>query len=374
MTKILFLPFLKMKTGHHKVADALICSLASRLPNASLKKVDVLSFSHRKFEKVARNIYLNCVDSWPQIYKQIYKHLVYPSTSPTYLKWFEALLQDTTLHLVFQEQADLIVCTQAYPSFVLSRLKEQGKVKTPVINVYTDFFINEIWGHKGIDYHFVPDPIVKNELLEKHRISGERIIVTGIPVDESFTYSYRSVRKNPPYLILISGGNSGLGDITNLLKRMAYCSEFIFLVLCGNNKKLFEKLMSWGLVNIRPFPYIDSSEEVSSLYDYADAIITKPGGVTISEALQKRLPIFVHSTLPGQEEVNLKHLTSQGLVYTLDHDQPIRDQLLSVLTNESELNLLEKRIKEFHHNFDIRAWEMIMEIIKRTESEDQVPI
>lgn len=373
MTKILFLPFLEMQTGHHKVADALICSLASRFPNASLQKVDVLSFSHRKFEKVVRNIYLKCIDSWPKIYKHIYERLVYPSTSPTYLKWFEALLHNTTLHLIFQEQADLIVCTQAYPSFVLSRLKEQGKVKTPVINVYTDFFINEIWGYKGIDYHFVPDHLVKNELLEKHRISGERIIVTGIPVDESFTYSYRSVRKKTPYQILISGGNSGLGDIIKLLKRTVNCSEFVFLVLCGNNKQLFKKLMSWGLENIRPFSYIASSKEVSSLYDQADAIITKPGGVTISEALQKRLPIFVYSILPGQEEVNLRHLESQGLVYTLHNDRSIRDQLLSVLTNESELNSLNKRIQEFHQNLDIRAWEMIMEIIKHTEREDNVP-
>lgn len=368
MTKILFLPFLEMQTGHHKVADALIRSLAARLPNASLQKIDVLSFAHRKVEKVVRNIYLQWINHWPQNYKQIYEHLVYPSTSLTYLKWFEALLQNQMLRLVSQVQANLIVCTQAYPSFMLSRLKERGEVLTPVVNVYTDFFVNEVWGQTGIDYHFVPDRAVKSELLAKHKIPDDRIIVTGIPIDESFTNRYTTMRKKPPYKILISGGNGGLGDISNLLKKVTNCSEFIFMVLCGNNIRLFKRLMSWGLEHIKPLPYISSSIEINRLYDQADAMITKPGGVTISEALQKRLPTFVHSTLPGQEEINLRNLSSKGLVYTLDLDRPIGGQLLRVLNNESELILFRDRVQEFHQSLDARAWEKILEILNPIES------
>lgn len=47
---------------------------------------------------------------------------------------------------------------------------------------------------------------------------------------------------------------------------------------------------------------------MNQLYNKADAILTKPGGVTISEALQKKLPILVHTSLPGQEEINLDYL------------------------------------------------------------------
>ena len=57
---------------------------------------------------------------------------------------------------------------------------------------------------------------------------------------------------------------------------------------------------------------------MNKLYDQVDAIVTKPGGVTVSEALRKRLPIFVHSVLPGQEQINLQFLKSQKLVFELD--------------------------------------------------------
>jgi processive 1,2-diacylglycerol beta-glucosyltransferase len=357
-----------MQTGHHKVADALIHSLEVRLPDASLQKVDVLSYAYEKLEKLVRNIYLQWINNWPQNYKYIYERLVYPSTSPTYLKWFESLLQNQMLRLIDQEQANLIVCTQAYPSHILSSLKEQHKVTIPVINVYTDFFINQIWGKKGIDYHFVPDRSLKCELSIKYGIPEDQIIVTGIPIDESFTYKYRPMRKKPSYTILITGGNGGLGEICTLLQKTKNSSEFVFLVLCGNNKRLFKMLMSLRSKHIKPFPYISSSSEVNRLYDQVDAIITKPGGVTISEALQKRLPIFVHSTLPGQEEINLKNLTSKGLVYTLDLNQSIEEQLLKVLKNESELTLFRERVYQFYQNLDAKAWEKILEILDPIEN------
>ncbi len=51
------------------------------------------------------------------------------------------------------------------------------------------------------------------------------------------------------------------------------------------------------------------------LYEQAHAIITKPGGVTLSEALCKRLPIFTHSALPGQEEINKQYLLAKNLIF-----------------------------------------------------------
>lgn len=369
MTKILFLPFLQLPTGHHKVADALIRSLASRLPDASLRKVDLLSFANGKAEKLIRNIYFQWINHYPQNYKYIYKRLAYPSTSLTYLKCLDSLLQNQMLRLISQEQADLIICTQAYPSLVLSHLKEQGKVNTPVINVYTDFFINQIWGKLEIELHFVPDRSTKYELSRGHGIPEDRIIVTGIPIDESFCFKYRPPRKKPLYRILISGGSCGLGSIYSLLQNAKDSSKLVFDVLCGNNTRLFKKLINLRSKSIIPYPYINSSIEINRLYNEADAIITKPGGVTVSEALQKRLPIFIHSTLPGQEEINFRNLISRGLVYSLNIDQSIEKQLLRVLDNEAELTFFYERVNKFYQGLDVRAWEKILEILDPSGTE-----
>ncbi|MDA6131239.1 hypothetical protein OSK38_28225, partial [Escherichia coli] len=77
---------------------------------------------------------------------------------------------------------------------------------------------------------------------------------------------------------------------------------------------------------IEPIGYIEDPFEMNQLYNKADAILTKPGGVTISEALQKKLPILVHTSLPGQEEINLDYLLEKNLVLVIN-DKHIAEQL-----------------------------------------------
>ena len=108
-----------------------------------------------------------------------------------------------------------------------------------------------------------------------------------------------------------------------------------YFVLCGKNKKLYQKLKALNCNNIHPLPYIFSKEKMNELYSMADAIITKPGGVTISEALKKGLPIFIHSALPGQEEINLKLLKKLKLVHELNDKESLENQIIGYLRDES---------------------------------------
>ena len=86
-----------------------------------------------------------------------------------------------------------------------------------------------------------------------------------------------------------------------------------FSVLCGHNHKLYRSLLHKP--NVTPYMYIQNQEELNALYDEVDGIITKPGGVTISEVLHKKIPVFIFDTLPGQEEYNLQYLVDQDLVF-----------------------------------------------------------
>ncbi|GAB6171953.1 glycosyl transferase [Paradesulfitobacterium aromaticivorans] len=360
--KILFLPFLQMPTGHHQVADALIRSVMRRDPSVELKKVDFLSFVNEKIEKIFTTTYLKWIDHSPQTFTWVYRYFVYPSNASKHFHLYESLFLSKMLEMLKQENPDLIVCTQAFPSFLISRLKLQEKIETPVINVYTDFFINKLWGLQGIDYHFVCDRPLKEELISKG-IPAESIFITGIPVDECFLPKKRPLKYTRPYHLLISGGNSGLGDIQTFLKVLKPSSDFRYSIMCGKNEKLYREISSLGLANIRPLPYLSSRQAMDDLYNEADAIITKPGGVTISEALIKSLPIFVHSTLPGQEEVNLHYLESHGLVRVLQPDQPIEEQVIRILSDHQERTRWYNQVNAYRKRQEGKAWEKILEFI-----------
>ena len=105
---------------------------------------------------------------------------------------------------------------------------------------------------------------------------------------------------------------------------------------------------------------------MNTLYDGANAIITKPGGVTLSEALWKRLPIFVHASLPGQEDVNKEFLLKRKLIKTLDLNTSIAVQLNSFFSDVEEQNKLKQRVDEYISQFECLAWQKIMELTIKT--------
>jgi processive 1,2-diacylglycerol beta-glucosyltransferase len=360
--KVLFLPFLQINTGHHTVADALIRSLEQRIANIECRKIDFFSYADKLLEKAFRITYLTWIDHAPQSFELLYRHFVYPTKSSKHFNWYETKFLDKMKVLINEEQPDLIVCTQAFPSFLISRLRLSGISTPPVINVYTDFFINKLWGLEGIDYHFVPNQEIRSQLINNHNINSANIFVTGIPIDECFQ-PRDSFPPHPPYRILISGGNGGLGDIENLVENLHEDDNYVYSVLCGKNNKLYKEIASLKKSNIKPLSYISSRDTMNTLYNQAHAIITKPGGVTLSEALCKRLPIFTHSCLPGQEEINKQYLLKQRLIYLLDPKTSIPRQLDEFFYNENEQTMWHNRIESYYNQIECPAWQKLMEII-----------
>ncbi|MFZ7943862.1 MGDG synthase family glycosyltransferase [Neobacillus sp. 19] len=366
MKKILFLPLLQMQSGHHQVAETLMDLLKNHTDDIMVKKIDLLSYSNKSLEKMITKGYLNWIRYAPETYNLAYKSFFYmPAAKEHTFKWYQPFFMKKMEQLLAEENPDLLVCTHGFPSYLLSKLKRKGKCNIPIINVYTDFFVNNVWGKDGIDLHFLPSQQVKETLFEKDHIPKQQMIVTGIPVHKEITRN-AAIRKtnNGRPKILIAGGNSGLSGIVKLTAELKQSTEVDYIVLCGKNRKLYEEILSWNMKHIKPLPYLSSRSDMDTLYEAVDAIMTKPGGVTISEALQKRLPIFVHTMLPGQEKVNLRYLTDQKLVFKLDQNASIEKQLITVLKDDDKMNRWEQAIDSYQKGIELKAKEDMVDLIK----------
>ncbi|MFD6208601.1 galactosyldiacylglycerol synthase [Peribacillus sp. NPDC060253] len=365
MKKVLFLPLFRMQSGHHQVAEALMDMFKKHTDGVILKKVDLLSYTNNSLEKMITTGYLKWIRYAPESYNLAYKNLFYVnSQKERSFKWYQHIFLKKMEQLIAEERPDLIVCTHGFPSYLLSQLKIKGKCSTPIINVYTDFFINNVWGSNGIDFHFLPSQELKEKLLSKNQISKHSMMVTGIPVHEEITKRARVFNNTDRPKVLISGGNSGLGGILNLAGELKKSTAFDYFVLCGNNKKLHDEINTWGLAHIKPLPYISSRIEMNKIYDEVDVIITKPGGVTISEALRKRLPIFVHSMLPGQEEINLQYLKDNKLVFEINPKSSFEKQMLTILKDHEKMDQWDKSIETYQKELELENPEGMVEIMK----------
>ncbi|NNV07256.1 UDP-N-acetylglucosamine--LPS N-acetylglucosamine transferase [Geobacillus sp. C56-T2] len=366
MMKVLFLPLFQMNTGHHKVADTLIDFLQRQIPAVESKKIDFLSYCNELMEKMVSEAYLRWIRSHPGSYHRLYKTLMYQELSRFELMPFEPWLpyfESKMKKMVEQERPDLIVCTHSFPSRILQRLKRKRALAVPVVNVYTDFFMNSVWGKRFIDYHFVPHQEAKWELMTTYGLDPARIVVTGIPVHDVFTNRAEGRRKRQPAHVLVAGGNQGLGNMMAFLQAARTSARFRYSVLCGANRQLYEEIASWQLPHIRPLPYITDPEEMNRLYDDADAVVTKPGGVTVSELLHKRIPIFAVDCLPGQERINLQYLQRNGLIYHLSGPEQVEQEMFRLLTDDVEKNRFFRRVSDYFAGLEKTAQEALAEMV-----------
>lgn len=340
MHRILFLPFLQIPSGHHHVADCIKAQLEQFKDEVfHCEKVDILSYGYGKIENLVSHIYLQWIHKLPRLYSGLYRVTAVEAVKPNKrFHTYEFLFTKVFRKVLEEKKPDLVICTHAFPSYMLSRLKKLKLWSGLIINVYTDYFINNLWGIKEIDYHFVPSKKIKNQLV-KQGVKEQHIFITGIPVHPLFKLKNHKVKKDPVFSALLSGGNMGAGSISQLLYQLKPAGPIQYKVLCGKNEKLFYNIRDLNHPLIQPLPYISSKEEMNHLYNETDIIITKPGGVTISESLAKNLPIFVYDVLPGQEEQNLNFLKNEGLVYHLKQwktKKNIEKEILTVLRHRKQ--------------------------------------
>ncbi|SFL85860.1 UDP-N-acetylglucosamine:LPS N-acetylglucosamine transferase [Gracilibacillus orientalis] len=365
-TKILFLPFLNIPSGHHQVADSLMYEIELNEPRIKCEKAEILSYSYGKLEALVSGIYLKWIHLFPHLYNWIYQQSVYKNIEQhKKFRLYELLFLAQMKQLINEKQPDCVICTHALPSYMLNVMKEKGIINIPVINVYTDFFIHRFWGTNHIDFHFVSSPNMK-ELLEKKGIPEERIWFTGIPVHHEIKPDRKPVMKHHSSClsIMVTGGNLGVGAMEDLLNNIKTSGKIKFYVLCGKNNLLYRKLQRLNNTNIIPLKYITCRKEMNELYDSIDGILTKPGGVTISECLRKRKPTFIYHALPGQEVINLDQLQQLGVVFYLSDWRDIESQLFTFFDNNEHLVEMNSSLESYHRQLvDKRISELIQQIL-----------
>lgn len=348
MKRILFMPFLQLPSGHHQVADAIIDSLES---DYECQKIDILHYSYGKIEALVSSIYLKWIHLFPKTYSWIYRKSVFQQMKQDKnYRLYEFLFKRFVHKLIIETKPHLIICSHALPSYMLNKLKEKRLLDIPVINVYTDYFIHTFWGIHEIDYHFVAHQKMKLYLLEKG-VSEEKIFVTGIPVHPKLREkSIRKTDMDTGFTCTIMGGSLGVGAIEELVSTLLETKQMTFQILCGKNNRLYEKINVLRHPRIIPLRYISSRSEMNALYEQTDLVITKPGGVTISECLRKRIPTFIYHALPGQEEINLQELLDLGLVVKLPQWNEISDFEGLLKTEIAKLTMLFQKIDGFHRH------------------------
>ncbi len=77
----------------------------------------------------------------------------------------------------------------------------------------------------------------------------------------------------------------------------------------------------------------------------SDCIISKPGGLTVSEALAKNLPMLLADPIPGHEERNVDFLVNNGMAALITKHFPVDEAVFELFTNPVRLETVRHTMK-----------------------------
>jgi processive 1,2-diacylglycerol beta-glucosyltransferase len=336
--------------GHTRAAEAIYRGLNG---NSAFEPVlvDALDYTSPTFKALYREAYAGLVKHVPALWATGFSLMGLPFLRGP-LRWkrrfynhWNAKALETFL---IRENFDYVVSTHFMPTEVMSAIKRSGTISTRLITVVTDYDVHQIWIAPGVDFYCVACDWTK-EKMERMGVPGEKIIVTGIPVDERFSArpditALKELLGLPGnrFTVLVATGSFGLGPMETLASSIP--ADFQVVMVCGKNQVLRKKIQDRHLSNVIALGQVDNMHELMAA---SDVMITKPGGLSVSEAMSAHLPMIFFSPIPGQETGNMRVLTDHevgsprmsvsAIVKELEHMRESKDYYRTLLLRSSLL-------------------------------------
>lgn len=214
---------------------------------------------------------------------------------------------------------DAVICTHVFSGLLLRKTLEVYPMPIKTAFVATDYTCSPAVGACKPDVYFIPDGSLAKEFMAGG-VPGEKIVASGMPVLPRFytpgdkAKAKRSLGIKGEHLhLLMMCGSMGCGPMGQLTEALSQRQEpaWEISVVCGTNRRLRQRLerkyKHHPNVHIHGFV-----QDMNTLLDSADLYLTKPGGLSTSEALAKALPMVLVDAVAGCEAYNLRHFTAMG--------------------------------------------------------------
>jgi UDP-N-acetylglucosamine:LPS N-acetylglucosamine transferase len=229
---------------------------------------------------------------------------------------FTLMLFNVLREIIRQKQPDVIVCTYLFYQGILSAVFAIDKNHIPVLTVVTDLAtVNHLWFHPAADLCLVPTQTVYNLAIEAG-LPQEKVKITGIPVRPDLlkgNQDQASLRLNlgwrPDLFTVLAVGSKRVEHLYDALRVLNHSGlPLQLVVVAGGDDELYRHFQEteWH-VETHCYNFV---AEMGTFMRAADCILSKAGGLTVSEGLACGLPMILIDVIPGQETGNANYVVS----------------------------------------------------------------
>lgn len=341
--------------GHKRAAAAIEQKIKSLSTETEVKVVDAMKAIGKVYDKTVCGGYHFMATKIPKVYGKCYKITDRKTLMYKAVMRSNTMMSNKLLDTINEFSPDIVIICHPFVTTMISKLIRQGKTNVKAISIITDYDAHRTYIVPNIEAYVLAEPQMCDKLINEYGVNKDLIHPLGIPIFDRFTepFSKEEICKREgldPELptVLLMAGSFGVTSVLEFYKQLAQKGKNMqFIVITGRNIKLFshiEKLIDeMGTQdNTRLLYFVKNVEDYMHI---SDLIVTKPGGLTVTESLACGLPLAIYSAFPGQERDNADFLIKEKAAVLLDKKEGA-NQIIELLNSPEKLAKMKEQCKK----------------------------
>lgn len=326
--------------GHIRAGDTLLDYAKENLPEVHAEHVDIFTINmlFKDYSKFYDLISKRIPIVWSFIYNvSDFKPVVFIIKTIARLNIFYSR---KTKNYISKKNPDIVIFTIPPPFFSFALKRVRPKMKIGV--VVTDYYAHSYYKFPFVDYYFVAhDEVSKN--LEKLGVEKEKIIVSGIPINPRF-YIKEDVKKlkseyglhnGLPVIVFIASFKISKRDLVYLIRQLLNFNQKCNVIFIAAGKKALYDVVSRAFAGNERLSIVNWTNMMEEYIKMSDVVISKAGGLTVSECLAIKKPMIIVNPIPGQEEYNAEFVEKNHLGIRVKNVRSITSVLSKFISPKS---------------------------------------
>ena len=301
---------------------------------------DLFLEAHPNLTPILKEMYLYSFS----YFRDIYGYLYYAGKRHKNMSSYRYFSYNYLRKLVEKESPDIIV--SVFPTPALSLLESTD---IPIVNIVTDYYFHKSWLTKNAYRYFVANEDSKMAFVEAG-VNSDKVKVFGIPINTNFDekvdkkswYEENNLLLNKKTILLSAGAFGVTNNFEDVISNIMDIGNLQVVIICGKNNQ-FKMRLEKNFEGKKDIEIIGYTNDMREWMQTSDVLITKAGGVIISEALASTIPLILLNPVPGQERENAKYIERNGLAKIAYTESEIIEHLTYFL-NEENLRLVRNKM------------------------------
>ena len=336
--------------GHLSVANGMIEEF-SKHAHVETFMYDIYSEDYPKINSFVKKFYLKTYKKGFQ--QQAYRFFYYGSEKLIDLKLAKPYVRFGIRKLIKKiAEVNPQIIINTFPVTCTYKLCEEN-IDIPFYTVITDYYANYNWMSKNARIHFLSSPIIIDQ-LKARGYDDSTYEMTGIPVKPVFYEEYTDeqiqalkekfeIIDGKKVILLVAGAHGVIPKFSKLVEAFTGEDHIQLLVVCGKNKKLYHQLSRYSHKNLKVFEFVNNIHEMMRV---SDVLITKPGGITLTEAANIGIPAVLYRPVYGQELENAMYFSSKRAAAVALLEDELVYKTLNILNDSQLLAEMKENIKK----------------------------